>query len=458
MRLPKSVADLIAAGEVVERPSSVVKELLENSIDAGAKKITVEIRRGGIQYIRVTDDGCGIAREDVRNAFVSHATSKVRAQEDLNRIATLGFRGEALASAAAVSRVEVMTRTPDAPVGTHYCIEGGEETLLDDAGCPVGTTLIVRDLFYNTPARMKFLKKDVVEANAVAGVVDRIALSHPQVSVRFIREDKQTLLTPGDGNLKSTVYAVFGREFLSGLLPASYSCDGVTVEGLISKPGASRPNRSMQFFFLNGRFIKTGTGSAALSEGYKHAIMVGKFPACVLNITVPNYLVDVNVHPAKIEVRFANEKTIFNAVYYAVKNALEGDRSKAHMHLKPHAQAVQNFYAMTGGEKPKQMEMRDLPQQKADFFLHTSDASALFSAQTKSGKAELRETAHSLTLESPELKPEEANEFAFLAQPSAQVAVSQTAEQPEKRETTQTDSVPDEMSCAESVQEPVPDF
>ena len=223
IRLPKSVADLIATGEVVERPSSVVKELLENSIDAGAKKITVEIRRGGIQMIRVTDDGCGIAREDVRNAFVSHATSKIGGADDLNRILTLGFRGEALASAAAVARVEVMTRTAEETVGTRYCIEGGEETLLDDAGCPVGTTLIVRDLFYNTPARMKFLKKDVVEANSVAGVVDRIALSHPEVSIRFIREDKQALLTPGDGKLESAIYAVFGREFLADLLPASYT-------------------------------------------------------------------------------------------------------------------------------------------------------------------------------------------------------------------------------------------
>lgn len=424
IRLPKSVADLIAAGEVVERPSSVVKELLENSIDAGAKKITVEIRRGGVQYIRVTDDGCGIAREDVRNAFVSHATSKVRLEEDLNRIGTLGFRGEALASAAAVSRVEVMTRTPDEPVGTRYCIEGGEETLLDDAGCPVGTTLIVRDLFYNTPARMKFLKKDVVEANSVAGVVDRIALSRPEVSIRFIREDKETLLTPGDGKLESAVYAVFGRDFLEGMIPAAYACDGVTVEGLICKPIAARPNRSMQFFFLNGRFIKTGTGSAALSEAYRHAIMAGKFPSCVLNITVPNFLVDVNVHPAKIEVRFANEKTIFNAVYYAVKNALEGDHSKVHHALRPNPQAVRNFYELTGTEKPKQLDMRDLPQKKTDFFVRTSDASVLFDTGAKHPDAD----AVSTMLHSPEMATETGNEFAFLAQPSVRQPLSEPAQ------------------------------
>ena len=414
VRLPKSVADLIAAGEVVERPSSVVKELLENSIDAGAKKITVEIRRGGVQYIRVTDDGCGIAREDVRNAFVSHATSKITGADDLNRIFTLGFRGEALASAAAVSRVEVMTRMADEPIGTHYCIEGGEETLLDDAGCPVGTTLIVRDLFYNTPARMKFLKKDVVEANSVAGVVDRIALSHPEISIRFIREDKQTLLTPGDGKTESAIYAVFGREFLASLLPVSYTCDGVTVDGFVSKPSASRPNRSMQFFYLNGRFIKTGTGSAALSEAYKHAIMAGKFPACVLNITVPNQLVDVNVHPAKIEVRFANEKMIFNAVYYAVKNTLEGDRTKAPLHINPDKNALRNFYAMAGEEKPQQMELRTAVQKRDDFFVHTSDVSALFDSAPKRAP----KPTDSATLRAPEAIQDAADEFAFLAQPS----------------------------------------
>ncbi len=413
--LPKSVSDLIAAGEVVERPSSVVKELLENSIDAGAKKITVEIRRGGVQYIRVTDDGCGIAREDVRNAFVSHATSKIGGADDLNRIYTLGFRGEALASAAAVARVEVMTRTADEAVGTRYCIEGGEETLLDDAGCPVGTTMIVRDLFYNTPARMKFLKKDVVEANSVAGVVDRIALSNPQVSIRFIREDKQTLLTSGDGKPESAVYAVFGRAFLDGLLPVSYACDGVKVDGFISKPNASRPNRSMQFFFLNGRFIKTGTGSAALSEAYKHAIMSGKFPACVLNLTVPNQLVDVNVHPAKIEVRFANEKSVFNAVYYAAKNTLEGDRSKAPMHLNPSKTAMRNFYEMAGGEQPKQMELRGVPQKKEDFFVRTSDASVL---QNNSEPNQKARPAAVVSLQSPDVGRMQSDDFAFLAQPS----------------------------------------
>lgn len=321
--LPKHIAELIAAGEVVERPASIVKEIMENAIDAGADKITLEIKRGGITYIRITDNGCGIDRDNIRKAFISHATSKISTADDLNAICTLGFRGEALASIAAVSRVEVMTRGENEDVGTRYCIEGGEETVLDDAGCPKGTTLIVRDLFYNTPARMKFLKKDVSEGNAVAAVVDRIALSHPEVSVRFIRDSKDVLFTPGDGRLDGAIYNVLGKDFASTLIPCDYELEGVRVSGYISKPFNARPNRMMQYFFLNDRFIKTRTGMVALEEAYKNSVMVGKFPACVLKIQIAPGAVDVNVHPAKTEVRFANEKMIFNAVYYCAKSALQ---------------------------------------------------------------------------------------------------------------------------------------
>ena len=285
--LPRHVAELIAAGEVVERPSSVVKELMENSIDAGASAVTLEIRRGGITYIRITDNGCGIAREDAPTAFVSHATSKIRREEDLNGIGTLGFRGEALASIAAVARVELLTRTQEEPVGTRLCVEGGEQTLLDDAGCPQGTTLIVRDLFYNTPARMKFLKKDVSEANAVAGVVDRVALSHPEVSVRFIRDGKEALLTPGDGKLISAIYAVYGKDFATGLLPVDYELSGVRISGFAAKPLAARPNRTMQLFSS-----MAGSSKAAplwlLWRGLSQHDYGGKFPACVLHLHVPN--------------------------------------------------------------------------------------------------------------------------------------------------------------------------
>lgn len=327
--LPKSVYQLIAAGEVVERPASAIKEMVENSIDAGATRITVEIQHGGSTYMRITDDGCGIARADVPKVFISHATSKIATEEDLNAIGTLGFRGEAMASIGAVARVELLTRTAEAQVGTRYAIAGGEEQSCDDAGCPVGTTVVVRDLFFNTPARMKFLKKDVTEGNAVAGVLDAMALSHPEIAFRLIRDGKQTLVTPGNKDLKSTVYSVFGRELTQSLIPVHYSYNGMELEGYVSSPHASRKSRAMQYFFINGRLVKSRTALAALEQAYKNSMMVGRFPACVLNMTVNTALVDVNVHPAKIEVRFANEKPVFDLVYYGVKTAIEtGDSVK----------------------------------------------------------------------------------------------------------------------------------
>ena len=321
-RLDKHVAELIAAGEVVERPSSVIKELVENSIDAGAAAVTVEIKNGGTTYMRVTDNGCGILREDVPVAFLRHATSKVMNQDDLDSIATLGFRGEALASIAAVSRVELLTRTEEELAGTRYVIEGGDEQSCEDAGCPAGTTIMIRDIFYNTPARMKFLKKDQTEANSIAAVLDKIALSRPEVSLRFLRDGKEELHTPGDGKLKSAIYAVFGKEFTAGLIPVDYEFSGVKVWGYVSKPSAARPNRSMQNFFINGRYIKSRTAMVALEEGFKGSIMVGKFPACVLHLQLSFEAVDVNVHPSKLEVRFINERPIFDAVYHGVKTAL----------------------------------------------------------------------------------------------------------------------------------------
>ncbi len=322
--LDKHTAELIAAGEVVERPASVVKELAENAIDAGASTITVEIKNGGVTYIGITDDGCGFARDDVPVAFLRHATSKIREERDLDGIATLGFRGEALASVAAVARVELITRAEDELAGTRYIIEGGEEISLSDTGCPRGSTICVRDLFYNVPARMKFLKKDVGEANAVAGVVDRLALSHPEISFRFIRDGKDELLTPGNGDLFACIGSVLGREFAKTLTPLDYSLGGVHVHGFICRSDGARPNRTMQHFFVNGRYVKTRTAMAALEQAYKGSIMVGRFPACVLHIDLPTETVDVNVHPAKIEVRFVNEKPVFDAVYHGVKTVLEG--------------------------------------------------------------------------------------------------------------------------------------
>ena len=358
--LPKEVYSLIAAGEVVERPMSVVKEMLENSIDAGARHIIVEIKNGGTTYIRITDDGCGIAREDVEKVFISHATSKISTGEDLNAIGTLGFRGEAMASIAAVAKVELLTKTENESSGTRYEINGGEKISLSDAGCPNGTTVVVRDIFFNVPARMKFLKKDVTEGNAVQGVVDRIALSHPEISFRFIRDGKQVLITSGNSDLKGTVYSVFGAELSDTLIETDYSYNSMRLTGYVSRPHQSRKSRSMQFFFINGRLVKSATAMAALEQAYKNLIMVGRYPACVLNIEIDPKLVDVNVHPSKTEVRFVNEKPVFDLVYYGVKTAVETKNSvkKGSFYSDANGRNYRNLETQTSkidfGVKPEQ--------------------------------------------------------------------------------------------------------
>ncbi len=324
--LPKDIAELIAAGEVIERPASVLKELTENAIDAGAKRITAELKRGGVLYLRVTDDGCGIAPEQVRTAFLRHATSKIQTAEDLETIFTLGFRGEALASICAVSRMEILTRQSGAEYGTHYMLEGGEETVFEQSGCPEGTTVVVRDLFYNVPVRAGFLKKDTAEGNAAANIFQKIALSHPEISFRLIRENKTEFVTPGDGELFSAVYAIFGKDFARDLLPVKYQEQengGISVDGYVMKPLYSRPNRAHQLFFVNGRSVRSFTLISAIEEAYKTLIMTGKYPACVLMVRVSPRIVDVNMHPTKAEVRFSDEKRIYNAVYFAVLSALE---------------------------------------------------------------------------------------------------------------------------------------
>ena len=332
--LDSHVADLIAAGEVVERPASVVKELLENAIDAGARAVTVEIQHGGMSYIRVTDNGCGIPPADVETAFLRHATSKVRTEHDLAAIGTLGFRGEALAAIAAVSRVEILTRSGGNDLGVALTLEGGVVTGREDAGCPQGTTMVVRDLFYNTPARLKFMKKDTAEGAAVFAAVQREALARPEISFKFLRDGKQELLTPGDGKLQSALYAVLGRELALGMLPVKGSGeDAVTVEGFASLPACCRGSRNYQFFFVNGRFIKSRLLMAALEQAYQNQRMVGKFPACVLHLTTRLNGVDVNVHPAKTEVKFVSERKIFDALYHAVLGALEGNARPPQAHL-----------------------------------------------------------------------------------------------------------------------------
>ena len=317
------IANLIAAGEVVERPSSVLKELIENSIDSGADSIVAEIKRGGVALIRVSDNGCGMDRDDLPVAIKRHATSKIRQREDLDSIMTLGFRGEALAAIASVSRVEILSRTAESHEGASLFLEGGAAGTVESASAPEGTSIIVRDLFFNTPARLKFMKQDKAEAAAISRVVSHLALSHPNVSFRFIRDGRDELHTPGDGKLQSAVYAALGREFALSLVPVRAFDGALGCEGFVSKPVYARGSRGMQIFFVNGRLVKSQLLTAAVEEAYANRMMKGKFPGCVVEVTLPNDMVDVNVHPAKTVVKFVNDKVVFDLVYHAVCDALD---------------------------------------------------------------------------------------------------------------------------------------
>ena len=339
-QLPPHLADLIAAGEVVERPASVCKELLENALDAGASAISTELEKGGLTYIRITDNGCGIAPEQLPTAFLRHATSKLRRPEDLAAIGTLGFRGEALAAIAAVSRVDIFSRQTGADCGAMLHLEGGVPEAVTEAGCPDGTTVCIRDLFYNTPARMKFMKKDTAEGAAAAGVVTHLALSHPDVSFKLLRDGQEILHTPGDGQLLSAIYAALGRDFANSLLPVSGSGGAVRVEGFITKPLAGHGTRGRQLFFVNGRFVKSQLLAAAVEEAYRNRLLKGRFPGCVLHITLPVNEVDVNVHPAKTVVKFLSDKTVFDAVHYTVKDALDREGQPAPAEKKPFYQTM----------------------------------------------------------------------------------------------------------------------
>lgn len=432
--LPKEIYQLIAAGEVVERPSSVVKEMIENSLDAGAKNITLEIKNGGSTYIRITDDGCGIERDDVRKVFISHATSKISKKDDLNSIATLGFRGEAMASISAVSKVELLTKAENEEIGTRYEIAGGEELEFDDAGCPNGTTIVVRDIFFNTPARMKFLKKDVTEGNQVAGIVDRMAISHPEISFRFIRDGKQVLITSGNGDLKSTVYSVLGKEMSDSLMSVDYSFNDMRITGFVSKPTASRKSRAGQYFYINNRIVKSKTAMAALEQAYKNTIMVGRFPACVLNIELNPAQVDVNVHPAKTEVRFANEKPIFDLVYYAVKTAIENDRTVKEVEFKEnpiYRQESKNVYQNNDNKSF---------QAKFDFFKKKDEPPSQQVIKTKP-----RENFWQVEAPKPEYK------IARDEKPKARVDINIEYEEPEEISTAKSKDAPKEQDIEKVV-------
>ena len=339
IQLSPHIANLIAAGEVVERPASVVKELLENAVDAGASKVTVEIRDGGMTFLRVTDNGCGMLPEDARTAFKRHATSKLRTAEDLSNIGTMGFRGEALAAIASVSRIELMTKTPGNLTGTSLLLEAGEIKEESEVGCPDGTTIVVRDLFFNTPARMKFMKSDTVEGGRVAAAVQLQALAHPEVAFQFFKDGKQVLSTPGNGGLQAAVYCVYGRE-CAQMVNVDSRWESYSLTGFVSKPTDARPSRSLQTFFVNNRPVKSKLLTSALEEAYRNQIMVGKFPACVLHLTLPANAVDVNVHPAKTEVKFLSEKAVFDCVHYGVLGALNKQTDRPQVQFKPQTTTV----------------------------------------------------------------------------------------------------------------------
>lgn len=387
-QLSPHVADLIAAGEVVDRPAGAAKELVENAIDAGAKNITVEIQNGGMTFLRVTDDGCGMSAEDAPTAFLRHATSKLREASDLEAIHTLGFRGEALAAISAVSRIDLMTKTADAEFGTGLHLDAGVVTEQGDAGCPNGTTIIVRDLFYNTPARMKFMKRDSVEASALLSMVQRLALAHPEVAFRVLRDGEEQLHTTGDGKLYSAVYAVMGRTTAQEMTEVDSRYEKYALSGYVSKPSASRGNRSNQIFFVNGRHVRSKSMTVALEEAYRNALMVGRYPSCVLHLTMPEHLVDVNVHPAKTEVRFLSERDVFDCIRYGVQGALERASGRVALQL-PHSEKPRTQTAAV----PKQSFFRQMSAEDYRAVAAVMQDGAKASAKTGVAAARVRNDA-----------------------------------------------------------------
>ena len=411
IQLSPHIANLIAAGEVVERPASVVKELLENAVDAGASKITIEIRDGGMTFLRVTDNGCGMSPEDARTAFKRHATSKLRTAEDLAAIGTMGFRGEALAAIASVSRIDLMTKTAGAISGVSLHLEAGEILEETEVGCPEGTTIIIRDLFYNTPARMKFMKSDTVEGGRVAAAVQMQALAHPEVAFQFLRDGKQILSTPGNGGLQAAVYCVYGRE-CAQMVPVESRWENYSLTGYVSKPTDARPSRNLQTFFVNNRPVKSKLLVAALEEAYRNQIMVGKFPACVLHLTLPAGAVDVNVHPAKTEVKFLSEKAVFDCVHYGVLGALnkQTDRPQVQFKQTPATKAASLDSLPEGAGMTKAISggvphtIKDTPSAPAGHLPQRERQDGFFRAMT----AEEYKTFSTALKDAPQPKPEAA--------------------------------------------------
>ena len=396
IQLSPHIANLIAAGEVVERPASVVKELLENAVDAGASKITVEIRDGGMTFLRVTDNGCGMSAEDARTAFKRHATSKLRTAEDLAAIATMGFRGEALAAIASVSRIDLMTKTAGAISGTSLRLEAGEITEESEVGCPDGTTIIIRDLFFNTPARMKFMKSDTVEGSRVTAAVQLQALAHPEVAFQLLRDGKQVLSTPGNGGLQTAVYCIYGRD-CAQMVSVESRWENYSLTGFVSKPTDARPSRNLQTFFVNNRPVKSRLLISALEEAYRNQIMVGKFPACVLHLTLPANAVDVNVHPAKTEVKFLSEKAVFDCVHYGVLGALNKQTDRPQVQFKKPAPVSETPAAVPPAPKPYAPPAESVkavaPKKESFFRTMTPEEYKTFSTALKDAPQPKKEAA-----------------------------------------------------------------
>ena len=430
IQLSPHIANLIAAGEVVERPASVVKELLENAVDAGASKVTIEIRDGGMTFLRVTDNGCGMAPEDAKTAFLRHATSKLRTAEDLAAIATMGFRGEALAAIASVSRIDLMTKTAGSLMGTSLHLEAGNITEESEAGCPDGTTIIIRDLFFNTPARMKFMKSDSVEGSRVAAAVQMQALAHPEVAFTFIRDGKQVLSTPGTGGLEAAVYSVYGRE-CAKMVKVDSRWEQYSLTGYVSKPTDSRPSRSLQTFFVNDRPVKSKLLIAALEEAYRNQIMVGKFPACVLHLTLPANAVDVNVHPAKTEVKFLSEKAVFDCIHYGVLGALNRtpDRPQVQFSkpvLEKQPDAVKSSTITPQSAVPT-APLKGEPR-KQDFFRTMTPAEyKTFSAAIVDAPQPKKEAAVATAAMVERAAPPPLKEYVIIPQPAAPVVTESKA-------------------------------
>ncbi len=443
IKLDQHVADLIAAGEVVERPASVAKELLENAVDAGATKVTIEINSGGMTFLRVTDNGCGMSPEDARTAFLRHATSKLRTAEDLAAISTMGFRGEALAAIASVSRIDLMTKVAGTISGISLRLEAGQITEESEAGCPEGTTIIIRDLFFNTPARMKFMKSDTVEGGRVAAAVQLQALAHPEVAFTFLRDGKQVLSTPGNGSLQDAVYCVYGRE--SGqMLRVDSRWENYTITGFVSKPTDARPSRSLQTFFVNDRPVKSRLLIAALEEAYRNQIMVGKFPACVLHLRLSATAVDVNVHPAKTEVKFLNEKAVFDCVHYGVLAALnkQTDRPQVQFKTAPAPQNTPNVpmykpaAAPAASKQPQPFYRTMTAEEYKNFSAAVKDApqpekqSAISTAQAVNKQMQLRETVALPKADAPAYTPVPAPTPAPQPEEPVQEAIAMPAVAP----------------------------